>query len=249
MALPGIPATPARTTLALICISFACGSAVADEVDPEQLLETMSAEISSLDSFIIRGDGYADARLPEGQIIEHASEVTLTLKRPGSVRISNREAELSRDVFFNDGLLTVFNSDRNFYARTSIPEGTQSVLDFAVNEVGIEEPLLDLVAQDVAGHLIEDADEISYVGHSLIRGETFHHVAIRFPEVDMQVWISSEGPPLPGKLSISSKWEGGAPRFVAFLDWEVNPDIPDGTFEFEAPDGAVEIDFLYDAER
>ena len=249
MSLPGIPATPSRITLALLCMSFACSSAAADEVDAEQLLEAMSAEISSLDSFIIRGDGYADARLPEGQIIEHASAVTLTLQRPGSIRISNREAELSRDVFFSDGLLTVFNSDRNFYAQTTRPEGTQSALDFAVNEVGIEEPLLDLIARDVAGHLLEDADEISYLGHSLVRGETFHHVAIRFPEVDMQVWIGSEGPPLPGKLSISSKWEGGAPRFVAFLNWEVDADIPDGTFDFEAPEGAVEIDFLFDAQR
>ena len=241
--------TPSRITLALLGVVVACGNAVADEIDAEELLETMSAEIASMDSFVIEGDGYADARLPEGQIIEHASEVTLTLQRPGSIRISNREATLSRDVFFNDGLLTVFNSDRNFYAQTTIPEGTQSALDFAVNDVGIEEPLLDLVSQDVAGHLLEDADKISYLGHSLIQGEIFHHVAIRFPEVDMQVWIATEGPPLPGKLSISSKWQGGAPRFVAFLDWVVNPDIPDGTFDFEAPEGAVEIDFLFDAER
>ncbi len=241
--------TPSRITLALLGVVVACGNAVADEIDAEELLETMSAEIASMDSFVIEGDGYADARLPEGQIIEHASEVTLTLQRPGSIRISNREATLSRDVFFNDGLLTVFNSARNFYAQTTIPEGTQSALDFAVNDVGIEEPLLDLVSQDVAGHLLEDADKISYLGHSLIQGEIFHHVAIRFPEVDMQVWIATEGPPLPGKLSISSKWQGGAPRFVAFLDWVVNPDIPAGTFEFEAPEGAVEIDFLFDGQR
>ena len=243
---PGIRTTPSRIIVALLGVVGAYGSAVSEEIDPEHLLETMSAEIASLDSFTIRGDGYADARLPAGQIIEHASQVTLTLQRPGSIRISNQEAELSREVFLNDGLLTVFNSSRGFYARTAIPEGTEAALDFAVNEVGIEEPLLDLIAQDVAGHLLEDADEISYLGHSLIRGEIFHHLAIRFPEVDMQVWVATEGPALPGKLSISSKWQGGAPRFVAFLDWDINPDIPDGTFEFQAPDGAVEIDFLFD---
>ena len=122
-------------------------------------------------------------------------------------------------------------------------------MDFAVNEVGIEAPLLDLVSQDVAGHLLEDAEEISYLGTSLVRGEIFHHVAIRFAEIDMQVWIAAEGLPLPGKISMISKWEGGAPRFVAFLTWDVDPDIPDGTFDFEAPDGAVEIDFLFDGQR
>ena len=241
--------TPSMVTATLLGAVFVCATASSQEIDPEQLLKAMSAEIAALDAFVISGDGYSDARLPAGQVIEHASEVRLTLQRPGSFRMTNREAELSREVFFDEGLLTVFNSDRGFYAQTTIPEGTQSALDFAVNEVGIEEPLLDLISQDVAGHLLEDAEETSYLGHSLVRGEIYHHLAIRFPEVDMQVWVAVDGPALPGKLSISSKWEGGAPRFVAFLDWEVDPDIPDGMFEFEAPDGAVEIDFLFDAQR
>ena len=249
MSEPGIRKIPALLRLGLIGAIVVCGSAWAEEPDPKKLLEAMSAKIASLDSFIIRGDGYADAKLPAGQIIEHASQVTLTLERPGSIRISNHSAEATREVFFNDGLLTVFTSDRGFYAQTRIPEGTESALDFAVNDVGIEEPLLDLISHDVAGHLMSDARDISYLGPSLIRGELFHHLAIRFPEIDMQVWVAVDGPPLPGKLSISSKWEGGAPRFVAFLDWETNPDIPDNTFEFAAPEGAVEIDFVTVSER
>jgi len=235
--------------VATIAVSTTANSASAQELDAKSMLERMSAEIAALDSFIVRGDGYSDARLAAGQIIEHASQVTLRLHRPGSIRITNRDSEHTREIFFQDGQLTVYNTEGNMFAQTEIPKSVESALDFAVNQVGIEAPLLDFVSKDLAGHLSSDAKEMSYLGTSLIRDKIFHHIGIRYPEVDVQIWIAETGPSLPGKISISSKWEGGSPRFVAFLDWNTDPDIPGDSFDFDPPDGAVEIDFLLDPAR
>ena len=239
--------------LLIVAATMAAGvstsSAFAQEFDARTLLEQMSAEIAGLDSFIVQGDGYSDARLTSGQIIEHASQVTLRLRRPGSIRITNRSSGYTKEIFFHDGLLTVYSTDGNFYAQTEIPKDVDSMLDFAVNEVGIEAPLLDFVSRDVSGHLLEDADDVRYLGTSLIRDETFHHIGMRLPEVDVQIWIASEGQPLPGKISISSKWEGGSPRFVGFLSWNTDPDIPVDSLKFDPPSGAIEIDFLLDSQR
>ncbi len=226
------------------------GSASADEVDPKALLERMSAEINGLERFLVDGDSYTDARLDAGQIIEHSSHVTLRLQRdPGSVRITNRSAEGTKEIFFDDGLLSVYDSGDALYAQTEIPKGVESMLDFAVNEVGIESPMLDLVSSDISELLTEDAEKITYLGESLIRDGIYHHVGIRSAEVDVQVWVAAEGPPLPGKLVISSKWEGGAPRFVAFFDWNTDPSFAPDLFQFEPPEGAVQIDFLVDTQE
>jgi hypothetical protein len=225
-------------------------SASAQEFDAKALLENMSAEIAGLDSFIAHGDAYADARLDAGQIIEHSSQVTLRLRRnPGSVRISNRNAEDAKEVFFDDGSLTVYTRSNNMYARTEIPKGVDSMMDFAVNEVGIEAPLLDFVSSNVAGGLLQDADDVRYLGTSLIRDKIFHHIGIRSQETDVQIWIASEGRPLPGKLAISSKWEGGAPRFVAFLKWDTDPELSQDLFNFDPPDDAVEVEFLLNLQQ
>ena len=45
---------------------------------------------------------------------------------------------------------------------------------------------------------------------------------------------------------ITSKWEGGAPRFVAFFQWDTDPTFERDLFEFEAPDDAVDVEFLAD---
>jgi hypothetical protein len=65
----------------------------------------------------------------------------------------------------------------------------------------------------------------------------------------MQIWIASEGRPLPGKLVISSKWEGGSPRFVAFFKWDTDPAFEPDLFTFDPPDGAVRIEFLSDLQQ
>lgn len=235
-----------RLTVTAMVMAGALTSTVsAQELDAKALLEQTSAEIAGLDSFILHGDAYADARLDAGQIIEHASQVTLQLRRePGSIRITNRNSEDSKEIFFDNGLLSVYSSSDNFYAQTTIPKDVGSMLDFAVNEVGIEAPLLDFVSSNVAGDLLQGADDVSYLGTSLIRGELFHHIGIRSQETDVQIWIASEGRPLPGKLAISSKWEGGAPRFIAFLKWDTDPALPRDLFNFDPPDDAIEVEFL-----
>jgi len=230
---------------AAIAMGVFTTSASAQEVDAKVLLERMSAEIAGLDNFIVHGDAYADARLNGGQIIEHASQVTLRLRRePASIRITNRNSEDTKEIFFDAGLLSVYNTNNNFYARTKIPQDVDSMLDFAVNEVGIDAPLLDFVSANIADDLLQDAEDVQYLGTSLIRDEIFHHIGIRTADVDMQIRVASEGRPLPGKLVISSKWEGGSPRFVAFFKWDTSPDFQRGLFKFDPPDDAVEIDFL-----
>jgi hypothetical protein len=123
------------------------------------------------------------------------------------------------------------------------------MLDFAVNELGIDAPLLDFVSANVADGLLQDADEVRYLETSLIRDEIFHHVGIRSQDVDVQIWIASEGRPLPGKLVISSKWEGGSPRFVAFFEWDADPEFPHDLFEFDPPSNAVAVEFLHDLQQ
>jgi hypothetical protein len=161
------------TLTATITVGVFETSAFAQEVDPKALLEQMSVEIAGLDSFIVHGDAYADARLDAGQIIEHASQVTLRLRRqPGSIRITNRDAEDTREIYFDH------STRDNFYAQTEIPQGVESMLDFAVNEVGIEAPLLDFVSMNIADNLVQDADEV-------VAGKTCHQLEMggRIPEI------------------------------------------------------------------
>ena len=229
----------------VICTIAVCGLfgnfAIAQEPDPRELLSRMSLEIAGLEQFAISGDAYSDARVDAGLIIEHPAQATMQVRKPDSVKITNRTAEDLKELYFTSNQLTIYTQSKNFFGQIEIPEGIEDSLSFAVDELGIDAPMIDFVAGNVAERMLATATEVLYMDKSLIRDKMYEHVVIRTPDVDVQIWIAAEGPPLPGKMALSAKWDGGAPRTVVFMEWDTAPDFADGTFDFEAPDGAVEI--------
>jgi hypothetical protein len=232
-----------RAVVALLTCGLVANIASAQEPDPRELLKRMGDTIASLESYRINGDAYADARLDAGLIIEHAAEATLSVRKPDSVRITNKTSEDIKELFFGSGVLTVYTQSNNFYGQMEIPEGVETALDFATSELGIDAPMLDFVTGKVSERLLADATDVQHLGTSLIRGHIYEHVIIRTPEIDVQLWIATKGLPLPGKMSLSAKWAGGSPRTVVFMDWDTDPDIPSGALKFEPPDGATKISF------
>jgi hypothetical protein len=230
-----------------VMICWPIGDIYAQDNQATEILHQMSAEIASLDGFIISSDAYTDDRLDAGQIIEHSMDVTMRLdRRNEAMRITNRDAESTKEIYFEDGVLTVFGNSKNFYAQKDLLKGVDAAAGFAVNELGIDAPLLDFVFNDVASHLLEDAEVVDYFGLSLFRGKTYHHIGVRAPDVDLQFWIAAEGPPLPGKMAISAKWDGGSPRSVFFFSWDTKPDFGRNSFSFEPPAGSTRIEFDLD---
>jgi len=238
----------ARLVAGLAFLVFPIASAEAAEADPNLLLQEMSQTISGLDLFVIHGEAFVDAGLGRGQIIEQASQVTARVMRPSALRITNQDAEGSKELHFVDGMLSINTQPRNFYAQTEIPEQIEAAVEFAMNNLDIDAPLLDLLTRNPADTFTRDAESVQHLGPSLIRGALHHQIAIRGPEVDLQIWIAIDGPALPGKIAMASRWEYGQPGFVAFMRWELDPVIPEGSLAFRPPSGAVRIDFIQNIE-
>lgn len=228
----------------VIAIGAPASNALGQELDPRELLSNMSAEIAGLERFILSGEANTDARLGAGQIIQNSSEVTMYVSKPDAMHLVRRDAEDKKHLYFSEGLVSIYTKSVNLYAQAEVPEGLGAAVDFAINEIGIDAPLLDFVSSDMSENLLADAQELRHLGKSLVRGKLYEQVTIRNSEVDIQVWIAAEGRPLPGKLLISSKWEGGVPRFVVFMNWDTDPEFPDDVFNFDPPEGATEVQFV-----
>ena len=215
-----------------------------------QVLKNMSAYTAELDQLVIRGTAFTDARLDAGLMVSNAIEIELTIDRPGSMHITNFDGVQMKELYFHDGALTIFSSENKFYAQASIPNDIEAAAEFALEEFGIEAPLMDMVYRDVSTHLIGSREAVLYLtDKSRVGGTDCHHIAIRGSEVDVQLWVEEGSRPVPRKIMITSKWEGGAPRFFANMSWDSAPEIDPDIFEFQAPEGATNIGFAADASR
>lgn len=210
-----------------------------------EVLERMVQYKSTLDSVVITGVTITDARLGAGLMVSNSEEVTVSISRPGSMRITTFDGEATKGLYFHNGLLTFFNSANGLYAQAEIPEEIDAAMEFALEELGIEAPLMDLIYKDAGTRLLTSDARIQYVvDKARVGGVDCHHLAIRGREIDIQLWVEEGDRPLPRKFMFTSKWEGGSPRFVADLNWEVEPDFEPDVFEFTPPEGAAKIQFI-----
>lgn len=242
-----------REKLAMVVLTILLGmsAVIAQAGDARQdakaieVLKQMSAHKTSLNRVSITGVSFTDARLGGGLMISNSDEVSVSINRPGSLHINSFDGKTNKHLYFHDGLLTVFNSTTNFYAQASIPKDLDAAVEFALEELGIEAPLMDLLYQDMSTRLITSDETIIYLtDKSRVGGVDCHHLVIRGPEADVQLWVEEGDRPVPRKIMITSKWEGGSPRFIANLYWETKPKFEPGFFEFTAPEGAMKIEFI-----
>jgi len=235
----------------VLAILLSCNAVVAlaggvkQDARALEVLKQMAAHKSSLDQVTIKGVTFTDARLGGGLMVSNSEEVLVTINRPGSMLISSFDGETKKSLYFNKGQLTVHNSTRNLYAQASIPDDIDAAVEFALEELDVEAPLLDMIYKDASVHLLNSDETILYLtDKARVGGADCHHLAIRGAEVDVQLWVEEGDHPMVRKIMIVSKWEGGSPRFTANLDWDTSPKFEPGLFEFKAPKDAMKIEFV-----
>jgi hypothetical protein len=244
-----------RYLLFLTCASLFASTVAADDHGRQDnkaldVLKSMSTYTESLDQVVISGVSFTDARLDGGLMVSNTTEVKISIDRPGSLRISSFDGAQKMEIFFHDGTLTVFNTQNKFYAQADIPNEIEAALEFALEELDVEAPLMDLIYADVSTHLIGSMETVLYLtDQARVGGSDCHHIAIRGPESDVQIWVEEGDRPVPRKIMITSKWEGGSPRYTANMNWVTDPKIDQETFEFKAPEGSQNIGFALSAKQ
>ncbi len=241
-----------RLGISLLLLAGLCwtGVAIAQDNGVRQdalaieVLKSMSAFNGSLDRFTINSVSMTDARLGAGLIVTNVAEVEMNIDRPGAAHISVFDGVNTRQLFFYEGRFTVYNSENSYYAQAEIPKDLDAAMKFTVEDLEVDAPLLDLMYRDAAEYLVTSQETIMYLtGKARVGGVDCHHLVIRGPESDVQLWVQEGDRPLLRKIIITSKWEGGSPRFVANLQWDTDPQFKDGIFKFKAPEGASNIGF------
>lgn len=215
-----------------------------------EVLKAWNNYQATLNAVVIRGTSLQDARLGAGLVVSNSEEITVSLKKPASLHLKQFDGVNTMEIFFHNGQLTTFDSGLGYYAQADVPKDLGAALDFSLEEMGVDAPLMDLVRANVFDQLAEIADSILYLSdQSLVAGAYCHQIAIRGTDLDVQLWIQKGEIPVPRRIMITNKWEGGAPRFVAEMDWTTAAKIDDSEFVFKAPEGARQIEFITSLDR
>jgi hypothetical protein len=205
-------------------------------------LTRMGDHLVSLKSFQI--DTSSSMEVVDGdQKLSIEGGGTYDVQRPDRLKIDLRTDSLRREFIYDGKTVTYVAPNENFYATFDAPPTIKETLREAAQKYDLSFPLADLFNWGTKDAPVDDIKEAFHVGTAYIGGQETDHWAFRGRDQDWEVWIRSEGTPVPLKLSLVDRLEPTAPRFSIVLNWTEAKVFPDDTFTFVPPPGAAKISF------
>lgn len=242
-----------RVALVSITLVLACGTVLAQErhptdrrIEPEavEALKTMGEHLQSMKMFSLKATTTTEVVLDTDQKLEIGGTATYEVKRPDHLRIDLATDSVHGELIYDGKTLVYASPDQNIYAQVPAPPTIKDTLEEAAQKYNLTFPLADLFSWGTPDAPIELIREGFFVGHAYINGKETDHWAFRGPDQDAEIWIATEGSPLPLKISLVEREDTTRPRITSVLEWTENATISDDVFTYKPGEGSQKIKFL-----
>lgn len=216
-------------------------------IDPDalQVLKGMTDYLAGLEAFSLHTENTYEDVLETGQKFQFAFSSDAVVQRPDKLLVERTDGMTDHLVLYDGETLSTYHVEDGFYATVSAPDNLDDTLHFARDVLGLVPPAGDMMFTNAFELLTANITSGIVVGQAVVGGVMCNHLAFTSPYVDWQVWVADGDAPLPYKYILTTKDDPAQPQFVTWMsDWEVVLEHADGTFVFEAPASAVEVDFI-----
>jgi hypothetical protein len=216
-------------------------------IDPaaRDLVKRSMAFLGGLKTFSLETHATIEVVLETGQKLQFDHGIAATVQRPNRLHAVRLGELVNQEIFYDGESLTLHELDSGFFATVAVPNTLEGMLDFARESLDLVAPAGDFIYADAYEILMDGVQSGFTVGEAWVEGVPCDHLAFRKPELDFQLWIEQGERPLPRRIVITTRDVIGEPQYtVAIRDWNLDPEVPEGLFDFEPPKGAIQVEFL-----
>jgi len=213
------------------------------------LLDRMTNVIGDLGSCSFKLNTSYDTPDQDHGLIKQFGTHDVYLVGPDKMLVNSTGAKGHRQFWYNGSQLSYYSYDENNYAVLDAPLTILQTIDSVNKNFGIEFPAADFFYPTFTDDLIENSDQIAYLGQTQIMGKDCFQILVTTKETSIQIWISSDAFNLPLRYAIVYSNLEGNPQYEAtFSDWQINSDLPAAMFDFLPPPGAKKIRMISKSE-
>ena len=210
-----------------------------------QVLKGMTDYLENLQAFSMHTENTFEDVLETGQKIQFHFESSIVAQRPDKLHVKRTDGMAKQLFVYNGATLSMYDPQQDFVAVVDVPDNIDDFLHFARDVLDLVPPTGDMVFSNSFDLLTAGMTSGFVVGETVIGGVPCYHLAFTTPVVDWQVWIAAGDNPLPYRYVLTTRDDPAQPQFVTTIrDWNTDPEIKDGMFEFIPPATAMEIDFI-----
>lgn len=178
-----------------------------------------------------------------GEMIQYAHVRTAILQRPDKLWMETRGDQANTTLWYDGAMFTLLDRDKNVYVQLKATPTLDETIDMVYDRYGISTPLADMLSGDMYTVLMDAVITCRYVGLGLVGDKQCHHIAATQKDIDWQAWIDRGDSPHLRKLLITYKRLDGSPQYCVMLaELGEMKTVPPGTFVFQLPEGAAEVE-------
>lgn len=208
------------------------------------ILDTMSSVVTNLESCSFTLKAEYDIYNSDLGLIKHSDIAKVYLKAPDKLLVKKKGDKGQKDFYYDGKTFYYYSVDNNQYAMTQAPPTIMETIDSISDALGVEFPAADIFYPDLVDTLLENAENLIYLGLTSVDDRGCYHIAGTNKEFTYQIWIAEDGSFLPIRIAINYVNQTANPQYVAsFSDWSLNPDLEDSMFDFVVQAGAKLIKF------
>jgi hypothetical protein len=186
-----------------------------------------------------------DEMYPSGQKLQFSGTTDVALRRPNGLYIDYQDDLSAKKLWYDGKSVTLLDVDSGVYVTAAAPGRVEELLDRLENDHGIFLPMGGLLRGKAKRGVVTAAKRGRYIGIHDVRGVPCRHLAFVADEFDFQLWVEDGETPLPRKVVVTYKHLPGSPQYEGVLmDWDLDAEVPESTFEPKLPEGAVAAEFL-----
>lgn len=209
------------------------------------ILDSMSNEISKLESCSFKFFSEYDIPNDEFGLITHSESGTVYLKGPDKMLIEKKGDKGHKNFYYNGNAFLLYSFDKNQYATVPASMSNIELIDSLSSLYGVEFPGADILYPDFVDNLLETSNNLIYLGLTSVGDKECYHIAGARDDMTFQFWIDADKYSLPVRMSLVYITKPESPRYsIVFTDWKLNENIDDTMFEFSVPSGAQLIKLI-----
>jgi hypothetical protein len=200
-----------------------------------ELVKQMSDKLASSNTLSLSTQEYREIVARDGQkrTVQRAHDVVL--RRPDRL-YSKQTGDRATDTWYDGKYVTLAIHPDQVYGQIRSPETVDETLDALSKRFAIILPVGDLLYSRPETLLLSDDTKGGYVDTQKVAGIDCHHMNFTTPGVDWELWLPTQGDPLPKRIRVVDKKQRGAPvSDITFINWNLAASAPDDTFKPKVP--------------
>ena len=200
-----------------------------------ELVQRMSVRLAAANAISVTTTEVRDTVRRSGAKEQSSLTAVYTLRRPDRFYVKMTGGR-GLESWYNGKTLTIASHPHKVFAQAPMPETIDRTLDVLAERYDMALPMGDLLYGSAEKALLSDTTTGGYAGTENVGDMPCVHLAFQDVGVDWELWLPTDGDPLPKRLRVVQRSRSGKPAVdVTFTAWNLAPQIDDKAFVPKVP--------------